>query len=116
MPEAAHPGPLDPTRSVSTSRNRQEPDREHQARCRCPQQRRCLHFLARTAETPVNAWYRRALQADANLFLGDRESAVADARAVLALADALRDHPRSRALTDRLESQMDATAGELVGL
>jgi TolB-like protein len=45
--------------------------------------RHVLEFLASTPETAANAWYRRSLQADANLFRGDRPAAIADARAML---------------------------------
>jgi TolB-like protein len=74
--------------------------------------RRVLDFLARTAETPVNDWYRRALRADANLFLGNRAAAVADARAVLTLAAQKPEQPGWQAAARLLAARVFAWAGE----
>jgi hypothetical protein len=74
--------------------------------------RRVLDFLARTPETPSNRWYRLALRADASLFRGDRTSAAASAREMLAITEAVQDSDNTPNAGRALAARVLAWAGE----
>lgn len=74
--------------------------------------RRVLDFLAGTPETPTNRWYRLALRADAGVFQGDRASAIASAREMLAFTEAVQDDLDLRNAGRALAARAFAWAGE----
>jgi eukaryotic-like serine/threonine-protein kinase len=74
--------------------------------------RRILEFLARTPETSANAWFGKALSADARLFLGEHAAAVADARSMLNLIAPVENNPSLHAAGAILAAQVFAWAGE----
>jgi len=74
--------------------------------------RRVLEFLARTPETPANAWYRRALSADAHVFLREPSLAVADARSMLDLIAPVENNPGLRVAGAILAARVFAWAAE----
>jgi len=74
--------------------------------------RRIREFLARTPETSTDAWFRKALSADAQLFLGERAAAVADARSMLDLIAAIENNAGLHAAGAALAARVFAWAGE----
>jgi eukaryotic-like serine/threonine-protein kinase len=74
--------------------------------------RRILEFLARTPEPSTNAWFRKALSADAQLFLGERSAAVADARSMLDLIAAVENNASLHAAGAMLAARVFAWADE----
>jgi len=74
--------------------------------------RRILEFLDRTTQTSANAWFRKALSADARLFRGERAAAIADARAMLDLIAAVENSPWLHAIGRTRAARVFAWAGE----
>jgi TolB-like protein len=74
--------------------------------------RRVLDFLGRTPETPTNRWYRLGLRADAGVFQGDGAAAIASAREMLAITEAVQDNADVRNAGRALAARVFAWAGE----
>jgi serine/threonine protein kinase len=74
--------------------------------------RRILGFLARTPETAANAWYRKALSADARLFLGERAAAIAETRSMLDIVASFENNRGLQSAAAQLAARVLAWAGD----
>ncbi|HWN40242.1 MAG TPA: serine/threonine-protein kinase [Gammaproteobacteria bacterium] len=74
--------------------------------------RRIREFLDRTPETSSNAWFRKALSADAHLFVGEHRAAVADARSMRDLIAPVENNPSLHAAGAILAAKVFVWSGE----